>query len=115
MTTNDIKFINFVNLTPHAIVVDVEGETISFPPSGIVARVESSLEEIQAVDAYRLFSRKFGEVIDLPEPEEGIFYIVSALVKGATSRKDVVAPATDHKEAKRNEKGHIISVPGFIL
>ena len=54
------------------------------------------------------------EVQNLPEPAENILYIVSALVLAASKRADLVAPATGHPEAVRNEKGQIVSVPGFV-
>ncbi len=98
----------FVNLTPHAIVLN-SGEI--FEPSGVVARVSSSIVEVG--DGF--FSQVMGEVIDLNAPIEGVYYIVSAMVKSATDRKDVVAPATGHKDCVRNSQGHIVSVPGFII
>ena len=65
------------------------------------------------VDGFEIVStRVTGD--NLPEPKEGVFYIVSAMVKALRpDRKDLLAPNTG--AAKRNEKGHIISVPGFIL
>jgi len=107
------KPFEFINLTPHAIVLH-DGEFINatFEPSGSVARVST---EVKAVDGF-FYRRKFGEVINLPEPKENVFYIVSAMVKSAVKgRKDVVAPATDAEGVIRNDKGHIVSVPGFIF
>lgn len=98
----------FINCTPHAIVLN-SGEV--FEPSGVVARVSSSLIEV----GEGMFSQTMGEVENLNMPIEGVFYIVSAMVKSATDRKDVVAPATGHPDVVRNEKGHIVSVPGFII
>ena len=40
--------------------------------------------------------------------------IVSAMVLSASDRTDLVAPATGHPDTIRNDKGQIISVPGFI-
>jgi hypothetical protein len=98
---------NFINLTPHAINLN-NGNT--FPPSGQVARVSSSFSEI--VDG--LCCQEFGEVVGLPEPKEGVLYIVSGLIMSASDRTDIVAPATGHSEAIRNGKGQIVSVPCFI-
>ena len=54
------------------------------------------------------------EVQNLPEPEDGIVYIVSALVAAAChARKDVVSPATGHPNAVRKD-GQVYSVPGFV-
>jgi hypothetical protein len=36
------------------------------------------------------------------------------MVLAASNRDDLVAPATGHPDTIRNEKGQIISVPGFV-
>lgn len=102
---------NFINLTPHAIVLN--NGTI-FEATGTVARVSSSFTEF---DADGICRQQFGEVINLPAPQEGVCYIVSALVLTAAvaaGRTDVVAPATGHPATVRNDQGHIVSVPGFV-
>lgn len=99
----------YINLTPHAIVMN-DGRV--FEPSGVVARVSSSFTEF--VDD--VCQQQFGEVQDLPAPAEGVRYIVSGMVLSALqgARGDVVAPATGHRDCVRNDKGHIVSVPGFV-
>lgn len=98
----------FINLTPHPIVLN-DGRV--FEPSGVIARV--SANHTPFVDG--IAKVEFGEVLGLPaEIREGVHYIVSALVAQACKRPDVVAPATGHSQAVRNEKGHITSVPGFV-
>lgn len=98
-----------VNLTPHTIVFN-DGR--SFPASGIVARVQAGFSAIEN----DVCTQTFGEVQDLPEPQEGVQYIVSAMVLSALAgkRQDVVAPATGHPLCVRNDKGHIVSVPCFV-
>lgn len=100
----------FVNVTPHAIVLN---NGVCFASEG-VARVAASFS---AFDADGCCSQEFGEVTGLPAPQEGVLYIVSGLVltaAKAAGRDDVVAPATGHPEVVRNEAGHIVSVPGFV-
>lgn len=98
----------YVNLTPHAINLN-DGRV--FPPSGQVARVSATFSTF--VDD--VCAQGFGEVENLPEPQADTRYIVSGLVLTAVSdRDDVVAPATGHPDTQRNEKGHIVSVPGFV-
>ena len=99
---------NFVNCTPHAIVLN-DGTT--FEPSGIVPRVAASFTDFED----GVCRQVFGDVEGLPEPKEGTIFIVSALVLAAVgqSRPDVVAPATGHPQCIR-ENGLIQSVPGFV-
>ena len=98
----------YVNLTPHAIILN-DGRT--FEPSGSIARVAVSFSEIQS----DVCEQVYGEVENLPEPQPDTVYIVSGIVLGACSeRSDVVAPATGHNLTVRNDKGHIVSVPCFV-
>ena len=99
---------NYINLTPHAIVLN-DGRI--YEPSGSIARVSSSFSAV--VDD--VCQQVFGEIQDLPEPQVGVRLIVSGMVLSALkdTRKDVVAPATGHPDTQRNDKGHIISVPCF--
>ncbi|MBR52256.1 hypothetical protein CMK19_00630 [Candidatus Poribacteria bacterium] len=97
----------YINLTPHSISMN---DGTIHPPSGEVARVSVSFTSI--VDG--LCKQTFGEIENLPTPQPNTRYIVSGLVLSATNRVDVVAPATGHPETKRNDKGHIISVPCFV-
>lgn len=99
----------FVNLTPHAIKL-TDGTV--FPSQG-VARVSASFTEF--VDG--VCHQQFGDVVGLPEPAEGVKYVVSAIVLGAakaSGRTDCVAPATGHPAVVRNEAGQIDAVPGFV-
>jgi hypothetical protein len=107
------------NLTPHAITV----AGVTYEPSGIVARVETDHTEI--VDG--LCSVKHGQVKFFKNNEEfvmtgyeieGTVNIVSAMVFEVTKDWTVgvwVAPATGHPDVVRNEKGHIVSVPAFLI
>lgn len=96
----------FVNLTPHAIVLN-DGRV--FEPSGVVARVSNTFTDF--VDD--VCEVRYGDLENVPAPKEGVIYIVSAMVLAASNRADLVAPATGHKDCVRNE-GRIVSVPGFV-
>ncbi len=95
-----------VNLTPHNVVV----AGVTYPASGQVARVSASFTLI--VDGF--CQQVFGDIIDLPAPQDDTLYIVSGMVFGATDRNDVIAPATGHPDTVRNDRGHIVNVPAFL-
>ena len=99
---------HFVNLTPHAINLN---DGSFFPPSGVVARVSSTHSEF---DGDGVATLAFGDVVGLPDKQDGVLLITSALVAQAAKRHDVISPASGHPECVRNDKGHIMSVPGFV-
>lgn len=105
---------NFVNLTPHAITIrKTDGSDEVIPPSGKVARVDEMPNKIEReVNGIPVLGKsKFGDVIELPEPQDGFSYIVSGMVAERVSRIDVFSPATGPKDdAVRNEKGHVVAV-----
>ena len=99
----------FINLTPHTITLNNGTE---YHPSGKVARVENQFSNF----CCGISTVFYGEIENLPEPEEGTIYIVSAMVLAAAKEKgrtDVVAPATGHPDCIRKD-GFIVSVPGFV-
>lgn len=98
---------NFINCTPHNIALN-DGRV--FPTTGIVARVSSSFTDI-VDDTCRV---QYGSVQDIPAPQDGVRYIVSAMVLAASDRKDLVAPATSHPDCRRDQNGRIVSVPCFV-
>lgn len=107
----NVPVMRYVNLTPHAVTV-TGWEPI--PPSGTVARVEVEFSEFDP--RTKVSVARYGRPLGVPEPEEGTFYIVSAMVSQAMpTRNDVVAPATGHPSVVRDAKGQIVSVPGFVL
>lgn len=100
----------FKNYTPHPIALN-DGRT--FASEGL-ARVSATFSSF---DEDGVCNQEFGQVTGLPEPADGVLYIVSALVltaAKAAGRTDCVAPATGHPDCKRNDKGFIVSVPGFV-
>lgn len=103
----------FINLTPHDIKLN---DGTIYPASGKVARVESVFSNF-CCGISKVF---YGEIENLPEPEDGVYYIVSAMVLAANNsqprhkcRGDLVAPATGHPDCVRKD-GFIVSVPGFV-
>ncbi len=101
-----------MNLTPHALNLMPAGPTgpvVTIPPSGLVARCAVDRVQVDTVTvdgiSVPVNQTRFGEVSDLPEPQEGTIFIVSALTAQAVpERKDVYI--TD--DAVRDEQGRII-------
>ena len=105
----------FMNLTPHSLnVLDAQGVEHVFMPTTLAARVAVSVEAREPVEGFRVSSQSFGEVENLPAQQEGVTYIVSALVLAALkgSRQDVVAPDTGPTAVREN--GQIKVVRGFV-
>ena len=123
-----------VNCTPHNIVVqssefcEETGEWLlpqahTFPASGNIARlniVEVKEDAIylstSALIEFKVESASTTGISGLPDPEVGTIYLVSAMVLSygkEIGRNDLMAPNTN--KAKRNEAGHIIGVPGFVV
>ena len=104
------------NLTPHTLnIFDAAGEvelTQIAPTSGEIARV--SVEYVRAGELSGLpaFRASYGDVTGLPEPADGVAYIVSGLVAaapGVAGREDVFAPG----ELVRDAKGRPIGCKGL--
>ena len=99
----------------------VEKTVVEYPSEG-VARVAATFKGVMEFSpwswGHQEYKQEFGEIEGLPEPEEEVRYVVSAIVLSAAKaagRTDCVAPATGHPDVVRNDKGHIVSVPGFVL
>lgn len=104
---------HIINLTGHNLniagMAEIPGDKAK------VARVEPTFSEF--VDGICVVS--YGDIVGLPDSQPDTIFVVSALVLSAAkdkglNRVDVVAPATGHPLAKKNEKGHILEVPGFV-
>lgn len=102
------------NLTPHPITLQSPNGTQTIQPSGTVARVSATpgqSKDVEGIPVPVAQPDTFGAVEGLPDPEEGTFYIVSAMVGAHVKRADVLMPGTGPKDgAVRNEKGNIVAV-----
>jgi len=98
--------IKIKNLTPHPIsICNNAGEIIRvFQPEGLV-RLKATTVQVGEIDGIPTTRTEFGQPEGLPEFQEGVFLVVSQLVKTALpSRSDLLVPA----EVVRDEKGNII-------
>ena len=98
-----------VNLTPHEVVL-VQGETrLVVPPSGTVARAATTRQQVAVldIDGFTIPVNRvvFGQVENLPDPAEGVWYIVSSIVAQALpERQDLLVP----DDTVRDESGRIV-------
>ena len=102
--------IKIVNLTPHPIrFIGENGGVILTVESSGVARAAQTREMIGSADlgtnSIPINHCKYGAVEGLPDPENGVVYVVSALTAQAVpNRSDVFI--TD--DAVRDESGRVI-------
>lgn len=128
---------NLVNLTPHAVMIYPAEACVALPggrgnklidpdttpamvidPSGVVARATQQEERRDPITAYGLripiCRMVYGSPVDLPEPKDGVGYIVSAITANAAK---AAGRTTDDLFITagmiRDEQGNIIGCTGF--
>ncbi len=102
----------FVNLTPHDIVIQNEVGTRSIPASGEVARCAITSSDAGEACGVPLSYSLYGAVKNLPEPAEGVLYIVSALVRSALpQRLDLASPG----ELVRDGLGNVVGCRNLVV
>lgn len=101
----------FVNLTQHGLTIILEnGDDLVLPASGEVARVTFSTQQVDEVAGIPIYKTIYEpEVTGLPEPEDGIIFIVSSLAAQTAKRHDVLAPT----KLIRDDDGQVIAAGGF--
>ena len=90
----------FVNCTEHNInYIEADGSITVIPTSGDVVRVTLVNSDVKRVGGFTLERiRHNGEIIGLPAPRPGTYFIVSALCKVyLRNRDDVVCPTKQIK------------------
>ena len=100
------RSMEIINLTPHEIkLLPDEATCISIPASGIIARVATQSKTVGEINGIPVKETVFGEVENLPDPQDGIVYLVSSLVaQRCRDRRDVFVP----NESVRDSEGRII-------
>jgi hypothetical protein len=105
----------FVNLTSHPIMLRSDDGTreVEIPSSGNV-RCSTSSISLMDIDGWPVRRNDDGPPAGLPDPEPGVYYIVSwrVLQTLRNVRKDILAP--DTKDPLWDEGGKIIAVRGFV-
>lgn len=98
-----------VNLTPHPVTLLVGDRTLTIPPEPTPARCSETRTVVGAVEVDGLEVPVtvvgFGQVQGLPDPQEGVLYVVSRIVAEACrDRADLVIP----DNLVRDAEGRII-------
>lgn len=100
----------FINLTGHE--VHELTANIVIPASKEVFRANCSTQQVDTINGIPVFTTVLTKSnIPLPQPMEGVVYIVSALALNAVpeGRTDVVCP----KQVVRDSNGNIIGCKAF--
>jgi hypothetical protein len=106
----------FVNLTPHDISVVSPVQSVkTYVKSGTIARVSQESAVAFTVDDVEISDVVYGEVIGLPDQSDGVYLIVSGMIKDAVKksgsvRTDIVSPG----DLVRNSDGVVIGCKGFF-
>lgn len=110
--------VEFVNCTPHAVNIKCEdGSTLTVNPSGNSARVAEIIKpvSIPGVENIKVVKTTFdtSKIYELPEPKEGVLYIVSRITLDALNgiRNDLVSPG----KLLRDENGNIVGCDGLTI
>ena len=106
------------NLTPHEInIKTLCGDVITVKPSGL-ARCTPSIKVVDGIsvgehDSITITRVELGEVEGLPDPENGVIFIVSRPVAERMRglRTDLMVPGT----LIRNEKGQPVGCNGLSV
>lgn len=101
------------NFTPHPIFIcNNAGEVTREIQSEGLVRLKAVTVPTGEIDGVPVSRTEFGQPEGLPEFQEGVFIVVSQLVKTALpSRSDLLVPA----EVVRDEKGNIIGCKSLGL
>jgi len=110
-----------VNLTPHPVhLLAEDGQEVVIPPSGIVCRaaeIVTTVGEI-VVDGVTIPLRRieYGPPEGLPDPEDGVGYIVSVVAAQAIRRhyphRQDIFVSTDFA---RNDQGRIVGARALAI
>jgi hypothetical protein len=106
----EVITVRLINLTPHPVNLLLEGRTITVPPEGVVARVREEILPDTGIVLdggveIPVVRKVLREVVGLPEPSEGVFFIVSlAVAQAARDREDLLIP----DDFVRDEEGRIV-------
>jgi len=107
-----------INLTPYVINIHASGQIIVINPSGTIARLMVERISLPSVEVdgitIPIASTILGDLVDMPPPTEGVWYVASALVAQKCTqlnREDTFSPG----ELIRDEKGVVVGCNGLCI
>jgi len=101
-----------INLTPHELKIHGGEGVVSLPPSGQIARCSVTCSPVGEHDGVPLSRSETGAVEGLPEPQDGVIYVVSMVVRSAVpGRTDVASPGA----LLRDAEGRPIGCQGLVI
>ena len=101
----------FKNYTPHDINLIESGKVTTLKSEGI-ARCDIKTEKLSPINNIPVVRKSYGNVVGLPDCEEGVFYIVSNIVASACpNRYDLLVP----DNLVRDNNGAIIGCTSFSI
>lgn len=116
-TDFNLSISKLVNLTPHEINIhsaDAGNEIKlqdTIKPSGNIARIEMNKKILGYLNGFAIWQTKAEKIINLPEPETGVGYIVSMVVREACpNRTDLFSPG----DLIRNSAGQPVGCHGLV-
>lgn len=96
------------NYTPHPVTIN----GVEYHPTAKAPRLIETIVSVKNVDEIKFSSLSYGQVENLPEPEENTILIVSALVAQALpERQDLAWPFP----LLRDETGRVVGASGLAV
>jgi len=113
VVATEVNGLSVVNLNKHDIVLATPTGDIVFPPSGLVATVSVKQVQVDTIGEIPVMGNEYGEVMNLPSPQDGVVFLVNALVLArVVGRQDCVAPDTGPSAIR--ESGQVKKVVRFV-
>lgn len=98
-----------LNYMPHTLnIVLPSGERVAIESSG-VARCSVKNVQVGEADGIPIVTAEYGDIVGLPDPQDGVVYVVSMLVASRAGRADVFGPDSG-PTAIRDASGQIVAV-----
>lgn len=105
----------FINLTPHAVTIcSTNGTILRTIPGPVdknsIPRISEEVSVVGLHDDIALMTKRYGETVNLPDAQPGVYLIVSGMVRTALPhRYDLVSPG----KIVRDAEGKIVGCENF--